>query len=133
MDFNICERANQVIEEAKKKWERRIGRKIYVEIPGDKVERLERRPRLLPKEFQELLNIQLARCPKCRIPCSSSHMSEVHQIYIPCYEDIIKEIEDRFEETKRRKLSRNSSIHYIKNFVSIYLNRMKSFLDIQYT
>ena len=55
------------MEVAKKRWESRVGKKIYVvneDGNQDKKLNQEKKDRLIPKEIQELLNISAAKCPK---------------------------------------------------------------------
>jgi len=45
-----------------------------------------------------------AKCKKCLEVQICSHLEEIHEIKIPSYEEIMKEIEERIESAERSKL-----------------------------
>jgi hypothetical protein len=139
MQFDIEDRASLNMLVANRKWENRMGKKLYVEAVSPYTEEelrmklANRKRRILPKELRELLNLLIAECPKCRknIRCSKQHMEDEHQILIPAYGELIEAVEEKTEEAKARRLSRGETLEDIGSFIRIYIDRMKRFLDVQ--
>jgi hypothetical protein len=139
MQFDIEERAALNVIVAKRKWETRMGKQLYVkEVSPNTEEELRlknsnKKKRILPGELRLLLNLTRAKCPKCKSDtmCSKQHMEDQHQIDIPTYEELIDMVEKKTEEAKSRKLSRGKTLDYIGSFIKIYIDRMTQFLDVQ--
>ena len=106
MQFNILERTDRNMWKVKRKWEERVGKQLYV--PEDAPSSREpSKKRWIPKELQELLNIETALCPQCKGEvCKPQHLREVHNILIPDYSQIMTEIEARTEDAENNDNNR---------------------------
>ena len=140
MQFDIDERAKYNMQVTKQKWEKRINGQQYVEESStnavrDETQETQRKIRVLPKELQTILNLQLAKCSKCPPTqiCSKKHLEEHHQILIPAYKELITNIEEKTKEAKANKLSRKRTLDYVGRFITIYINRITQFLEVQNT
>ena len=131
MQFDMDERANQNMTATKCKWEDRMGRKLYIQ--DEPTQSTQKIRRILPKELQKILNLQVAKCPVCQPSrtCTKEHLEHEHQILIPSYEELIEAIERKTEEARDNRLSRKQTMDYIGNFINIYIDRMNQFLNIQ--
>lgn len=131
MQFDIDERANQNMAATKKKWENRMGKEFYVK--EELISNTQNPRRILPKELQKILNLQVAKCPVCREnrTCSKDHMERQHQILIPSYKELIETIERKTAEARDNKLPRKQTIEHIGNFINIYIDRINQFLNVQ--
>ena len=102
-------------EIAKQKWEARLAFSSYTADRKVDISQRpqERKTRFLPKELQQILNLMVAKCPKCKGTgtriCSKQHLEQQHQIIIPTYADLIKSIETKTAEAKRMKLNRTQN------------------------
>lgn len=138
IQFDIDERSNHNMQITKRKWENRLGKTLYTpeahNLAGlDKD--LQKKRRILPKELQKILNLLVAKCPKCeqtRI-CYQKHMQEEHQILIPTYKELISTIERKTEEARQRRLFRKQTMEYVGRFINVYIDRMNHFLNVQNT
>ena len=93
--------------------------------------------RFISKEFQQILNLMAAKCPKykgaeTRI-CSKQHLQQQRQIIIPTYADLIKSIETKAIEAKQMRLKKAQTAEPVGSFIRIYIERMLRFLDVQNT
>ncbi len=139
IQFDIEERAALNVIVAKRKWETRLGRKIYVEEVNTNTEEelrmknSQRKKRILPKELRLLLNLMVAKCPKCErnVRCSKEHMETHHQVLIPPYEELIETVERKTGVAREKKLSRRQTVKHVSNFINIYIDRMNHFLNVQ--
>ena len=100
-----------------------------------KLRRLKERLECSPKNYKTILNLQLAKCSKCSPTqiCSKKHLEEHHQILIPAYKELITNIEEKTKEAKANKLSRKRTLDYVGRFITIYINRITQFLEVQNT
>ena len=139
MQFNIDERSMTNTEIAKQKWEARLAFSSYTADRKVDISQRpqERKTRFLPKELQQILNLMVAKCPKCKGTgtriCSKQHLEQQHQIIIPTYADLIKSIETKTAEAKRMKLNRTQTAEHVGSFIKVYINCITQFLDVQNT
>ena len=90
MDFNFENRVKEVSEITKIKWEARVRHETPI-YPANLRE--EKSVKIYyPKELQVLLNLKTALCMKCRVPCSSKHLSDKHSIHIPTNDEVLKQM-----------------------------------------
>ena len=98
----------------------------------------ERKTRFLPKELQQILNLMVAKCPKCngtgtRIG-SKQLLEHQHQIIIPTYADLIQSIETKTAEAKRMKSNGFQTAEHVGSIhEQVYINCITQFLDVQNT
>ncbi len=55
-------------------------------------------------------------------------MAEIHQVEIPKYEAIIREIEERTEDTYRHKAPRSLALEYDGSFLIMHIKSIKNHL-----
>ena len=136
MQFDIDERAKHNMQVTKQKWETRINRQQYVEESSANADGDELKERLeySPKNYKQssIYNSQCSKCPPTQI-CSKKHLEEHHQILIPAYKELITTIEEKTKEAKANKLSRKRTLDYVGRFITIYINRITQFLEVQNT
>jgi len=103
MDFDFNKRAGEVVELTALKWEARKNHNIPI-IPQKSLLKTEKI--YYPRELQELLNIKTALCPVCRVPSSSEHLHERHNIQIPENTELLElmrtETESHIKEGKKK-------------------------------
>ena len=133
MGFNLEDRADWNTIQAKKRWEKRLGKKLYPAENEEEVMKLKERimkktHRLLPHQLQEFLNLQTSKCPLCPLFCSKVHLEE-HGIEIPSYDEIIRDVENKTLEAKKEKLSRNKTLDRLGKFIEIYNEKIKGHLN----
>ena len=130
--FNIMKRAADVVEITKEKWEARKKhfRPIIYKNPANIKKR--NRPELLPKEVQEILNMQLMICPKCRgnTICNSKHMKEIHQIMVPTYDELMQMLDERLKNEKRHRKGRVELLKKPGECIKPFIISMKRFCRI---
>jgi len=135
MQFDIDERAQHNLKVARIKWDRRLGVPKEQKINNVESTILSQRKRILPRLLRELINLHAAKCPHCTgthyVRCSREHMKDEHQINIPCYEDIMYEIEARTIDTIDRKLPRKEGLEYVGSFLKEHVVKLSSFLSTQ--
>jgi hypothetical protein len=123
-NFNFEERATYNMIITKRKWEDRVGKKLYVEEEMPEQKPPQHR-RILPIELQEYLNLMTAKCPQCLGQiCKEKHMREQHNINIPTYETVIREIERRTDDSRINKLSRKESLEHIGSFIKLHIDTL---------
>ena len=135
MNFDIDERAIHNMEITKTKWEKRVGKKLYIRSETDHQETHEKvkTPRILPKELVDILNIMTACCPSCNGEvCKPVHMLNAHQIFIPTYKQIMSEIERRTQDCINYKLSREESLEHVSSFINVYIHIISQHLGVQH-
>ena len=86
--------------------------------------------RILPAELQEYLNMMTAKCPKCPGEiCKDYHLEEKHNIMIPNYGTVMREIETRTEEAKIQRLSRKDALQHVGSFIKPYIVTLHEHLN----
>ena len=129
MQFNILDRAKINMHLAKCKWKERSG--YDMEITTEEIIPLQsKKPRLLPKELSEVINLMTAKCPKCtKAWCNPTHMASAHSISIPSYKEIIAEVEKRITVIQKSKWERKRALQYLGSFITPYIDDIKKHLN----
>jgi len=137
MNFDFKNRVRNVLMPTKCKWEARKSHTIPTypqRLPSPT------HPfagTIFPRALRQLLNLSTALCPRCpsKVACSSSHMLNQHNVYIPDHDVIFKKIQGfgtcvTGNGRGRRKKVLNLGEDYVRPFINYLQMHLNAKLDV---
>jgi len=131
MNYDFEDRSQIIIQIAALKWEARKRRTRPELQDVKKKEEVKNNKIPFPKELQEFLNMQLAICPLCHIPCNWNHMLKIHGRYIPDNETLFRKMEEITTESMNEKIKKKDIIKRIANYIKPFNLCYVEFLSIK--